>query len=72
MSVNELLPARALDADSTQPDRDRLFIGNIGERFTLDLRKGAPSKLFVSFDSPVNPTIATEPDTSGLPSSANR
>jgi N-acetylmuramoyl-L-alanine amidase len=38
-----------------------MFIGNIGEHFTLDLRKGAPSKLFVSFDSPVNPTIATEP-----------
>lgn len=39
----------------------RLFIGNIGDRFTLELRKGTPSKLFVSFDSPVNPTIATEP-----------
>ena len=39
----------------------RLFIGDIGDRFTLELRKGTPSKLFVSFDSPVNPTIATEP-----------
>ena len=39
----------------------RLFIGNIGNRFILELRRGIPSKLFVSFDSPVNPTIATEP-----------
>ena len=43
------------------PAGRRLFIGNVGERFTLDLRKGEPTKLFVSFDSPVNPTIATEP-----------
>ncbi|HYV75984.1 MAG TPA: N-acetylmuramoyl-L-alanine amidase [Candidatus Binatia bacterium] len=39
----------------------RLFIGDVGERFTMELRTGIPSKLFVSFDSPVNPTVATEP-----------
>jgi N-acetylmuramoyl-L-alanine amidase len=39
----------------------RLFIGDVGERFSLELRAGTPSKLFVSFDAPVNPTIATEP-----------
>ena len=39
----------------------RLFIGDVGERFTLDLRNGTPSKLFISFDAAVNPTIATEP-----------
>lgn len=61
VSVNELL-ARALSTQiRLSPTARRLFIGNIGERLTLDLRKGAPSKLFVSFDSPVNPTIATEP-----------
>jgi N-acetylmuramoyl-L-alanine amidase len=43
------------------PAARRLFIGDIGQRFTLDLRPGTPSKLFISFDSPVNPTIATEP-----------
>jgi N-acetylmuramoyl-L-alanine amidase len=60
-SVSELL-SRALSTQiRLNPTARRMFIGNIGERFTLDLRKGAPSKLFVSFDSPVNPTIATEP-----------
>lgn len=39
----------------------RLFIGDVGQHFTLDLRSGTPSKLFVGFDAPVNPTIATEP-----------
>ena len=60
-SVSEVL-ARAL---STQirfnPAARRLFIGEIGQRFTLELRPGTPSKLFISFDSPVNPSIATEP-----------
>ena len=60
-SVSELL-SRALSTQiRLSPSARRLFIGNVGERFTLDLRKGEPSKLFVSFDSPVNPTIATEP-----------
>ena len=60
-SVSELL-SRALSTQiRLNPTARRLFIGNVGERFTLDLRKGEPSKLFVSFDSPVNPTIATEP-----------
>jgi N-acetylmuramoyl-L-alanine amidase len=43
------------------PGARRLFIGDVGKRFTLELRNGTPSKLFVSFDAPVNPTIATEP-----------
>ena len=43
------------------PGARRLFVGDVGKRFTLELRSGAPSKLFVSFDAPVNPTIATEP-----------
>jgi N-acetylmuramoyl-L-alanine amidase len=60
-SVSELL-SRALSVQiRLNPTARRLFIGNIGERFALDLRKGTPSKLFVSFDSPVNPTITTEP-----------
>lgn len=60
-SISEVL-ARAL---STQirfnPAARRLFIGEIGQRFALELRPGTPSKLFISFDSPVNPSIATEP-----------
>ena len=30
----------------------RLFVGNVGEHFTLDLRNGTPSKLFISFRYP--------------------
>jgi N-acetylmuramoyl-L-alanine amidase len=39
----------------------RLFVGEVPVRFTLDLQKGNPSKLVVSFPTPVNPTISTEP-----------
>jgi N-acetylmuramoyl-L-alanine amidase len=60
-SVSELLSRAVSTQIRLNPTARRLFIGNIGERFTLDLRKGEPSKLFVSFDSAVNPTIATEP-----------
>jgi N-acetylmuramoyl-L-alanine amidase len=60
-SVSELLSRALATQIRLSPAARRLFIGNVGERLTLDLRKGTPSKLFVSFDSPVNPTIATEP-----------
>jgi len=60
-SVSDLLSRSLSTQIRLNSSARRLFIGNIGERFTLDLRKGTPSKLFVSFDSPVNPTIATEP-----------
>lgn len=60
-SVSEVL-SRALSTQiRMNTNACRLFIGNIGVRFTLELRRGIPSKLFASFDSPVNPTIATEP-----------
>jgi N-acetylmuramoyl-L-alanine amidase len=60
-AVNELL-SRMLSAQIRyNPAARRLFIGSIEQHFTLDLRPGTPSKLFISFDSPVNPTIATEP-----------
>jgi N-acetylmuramoyl-L-alanine amidase len=39
----------------------RLFIGDVPIRFSLELDKSNPPKLVVSFPSPVNPTIATEP-----------
>lgn len=39
----------------------RLLIGTVENKFSLDLRKGTPSRLLVGFTSPVNPTIATEP-----------
>ena len=39
----------------------RLFIGDVPIRFSLELDKSTPPKLVVSFPSPVNPTVATEP-----------
>ena len=60
-AVNELL-SRMLSAQIRyNPAARRLFVGSIEQHFTLDLRPGTPSKLFISFESPVNPTIATEP-----------
>ena len=59
--VSELLTRLLGTQIRYNPAAQRLFIGNIEQHFTLDLRPGAPSKLFISFDSPVNPTIATEP-----------
>jgi len=60
-SVSEVL-SRALQAPiRLNPSARRLFVGDVGKRYSLDLRSGTPSKLFISFDAPVNPTIATEP-----------
>lgn len=39
----------------------RLFIGDVGIRYSLSLDKGNPPKLTVSFPVAVNPSIATEP-----------
>jgi hypothetical protein len=50
-SVSELL-TRMLSAQIRyNPAARRLFIGAIEDHFTLDLRPGTPSKLFISFDS---------------------
>ena len=59
-AVSELL-ARALSQQiRLNPSALRLFVGDVGEHFTLDLRNGTPSKLFISFGVPVNPTITTD------------
>lgn len=60
-SISEILSHALAVQVRLHPAARRLFIGEIGQRFTLDLRTGTPSKLFVSFDAQVNPTIATEP-----------
>ena len=44
-----------------EAEAGRLFVGNVQEHFALDLRKDGGSRLFISFPSPVNPSIATEP-----------
>lgn len=60
-SVSEVLSRTLVVPIRLSPAARRLFIGEIGQTFSLDLRSGNPSKLFVSFDAQVNPTIATEP-----------
>jgi N-acetylmuramoyl-L-alanine amidase len=47
-------------ADLHMPAR-RLFIGATPVRYSAQLQKGAAPKLVLSFSSPVNPFIATEP-----------
>jgi N-acetylmuramoyl-L-alanine amidase len=39
----------------------RLFIGNVGVHFTAQVSKSNPPALVMTFTSPVNPMIATEP-----------
>ena len=39
----------------------RLFIGNVAVHFTAQVSPTTPPKLVMSFTSPVNPTISTEP-----------
>ena len=59
-SVSEILSRMLSSQVRLNASARRLFVGEAGQRFTLDLRSGQPSKLFISFDAPVNPTIATE------------
>jgi N-acetylmuramoyl-L-alanine amidase len=60
-AVSEVLTRTLSNQIRYNPAARRLFIGDVGLRYTLDLRPGTPSKLFIGFDSPVNPMIATEP-----------
>jgi N-acetylmuramoyl-L-alanine amidase len=39
----------------------RLLLGNVAIQFAQDLQKGSTSKLVLTFSSPVNPMVATEP-----------
>jgi len=38
----------------------RVFIGNVGARFTTELKKGDPPALVLNFSMPVSPSISTE------------
>jgi len=60
-SVSEILNKLLAKPIQMHASARRLFIGDVPIRFTLDLDKSNPPKLVVSFPSPVNPTIATEP-----------
>lgn len=60
-SVSELLPRLGLQPVEYRAGAQRLFIGNVAEHFTAELKKGTPSRLLLGFPAPVNPTVATEP-----------
>ena len=60
-SVSELLSKLGLQPVEYRAASQRLFIGNVAERFTAELKKGTPSRLLLGFPAPVNPTVATEP-----------
>src|ERR1041384_756159 len=49
-----------MSADLRESAR-RLMVGGVAVRFTAGLRKGEPAALVLSFSSPVNPSVATEP-----------
>lgn len=60
-SLGELLPKFGLQPIEYRAGSQRLLIGNVGEHFTAELKKGTPSRLLLGFPAPVNPTVATEP-----------
>lgn len=60
-SVPGLLTQMLSTQISLHQASQRLFIGVPETRYSLDLRKGTPSRLLIGFSAPVNPTIATEP-----------
>ena len=60
-AVSEVMARTLSQQIRLNPAALRLFVGDVGEHFTLELRNGAPSKLFISFGSPVTPTVTTEP-----------
>jgi N-acetylmuramoyl-L-alanine amidase len=60
-AVTQLLPKLGLQPVDYRSASQRLFIGNVAERFSAELKKGTPSRLLLGFAAPVNPTVATEP-----------
>lgn len=59
-SVATLL-SRFLDTRVDVHDSSRrVFIGNVGARFTTELKKGEPPALVLNFSMPVSPSISTE------------
>jgi N-acetylmuramoyl-L-alanine amidase len=60
-SVTEILNKLLAKPVQLHSAARRLFVGDVPIRFSLELDKSTPPKLVVSFPSPVNPTVATEP-----------
>ena len=60
-SLNYILPRILGSAVNFNPASRRIFVGNIATHFIAQLSRTTPPRLVMSFTSPVNPTIATEP-----------
>lgn len=60
-NVPEILTKLIAQPIQLHPAARRLFIGDVLVRFSMELAKGNPPRLSISFPSPVNPSIATEP-----------
>lgn len=60
-ALSSILPKLAGGPITFNEPARRLFVGNVGTRFTADLNRSNPTRLILNFSAPVNPTIATEP-----------
>jgi N-acetylmuramoyl-L-alanine amidase len=60
-NIGSMLPLFAGLSAEFRESALRLLLGNVTIRFNQELQKGTPSKLVLSFTSPVNPMVATEP-----------
>ncbi len=60
-SLGTLLPRLLGTSITFNPASRRLFVGNVATHFTAQLSRTTPPRLVMTFSSPVNPTIATEP-----------
>jgi N-acetylmuramoyl-L-alanine amidase len=60
-SLGTLLPRLLGTPITFNPTSRRLFVGNVATHFTAQLSRSTPPRLVMTFSSPVNPTIATEP-----------
>ena len=60
-SASEILTKLLAKPIQLHPTARRLFIGDVPMHFTLEVDKGNPSKLVMTFPAPVNPSVASEP-----------
>jgi N-acetylmuramoyl-L-alanine amidase len=60
-SLSTLLPRILGGSVTFNPASRRVFVGNVATHFTAQLSRTTPPRLVMTFTSPVNPTIGTEP-----------
>jgi N-acetylmuramoyl-L-alanine amidase len=55
--IAEFMPSRAFEFHQSSR---RLFLDKVAVRYGAEIKKGAPTRLVITFSAPVNPFIATE------------